>query len=104
MQSFKDDVGFLEDATVKQKLASAKTLKEVSAADYDAIFYIGGHGPVLELASDPVNGKLVSDVRLVSSLLENLYAPLRSLFPLPTRLTRMSWLRPAGRNSNIAAR
>ena len=64
VQNFKDDVGFLEDATVKQKLASAKKLSDVSAADYDAIFYVGGHGPVIDLASDPVNAKLASDVSL----------------------------------------
>ncbi|KAI0638005.1 class I glutamine amidotransferase-like protein [Trametes polyzona] len=61
VQNFKDDVKFLEDATVKQKLANAKKLSEVSAADYDAIFYVGGHGPVLDLASDPVNIKIASD-------------------------------------------
>lgn len=46
------------------KLANAKKLSDVSAADYDAVFYVGGHGPVLDLASDPVNAKLASDVRL----------------------------------------
>ncbi|KAI0824733.1 ThiJ/PfpI [Trametes gibbosa] len=61
VQMFKDDVKFLEDAAVKQKLAGAKKLSDVSAADYDAVFYVGGHGPVLDLASDPVNIKLASD-------------------------------------------
>ncbi len=42
------------------------------AEDYDAIFYVGGHGPVIDLATDPVNialaetflhsGKIVSAV------------------------------------------
>ncbi|RDB22785.1 Glutathione-independent glyoxalase HSP31 [Hypsizygus marmoreus] len=49
-----------DDETVKAKLANAKKLSNVSVADYDAIFYIGGHGPVLDLASDPVNIKLAS--------------------------------------------
>ena len=62
VQNFKDDVGFLEDPTVKQKLANAKKLSDVNAADYDAIFYVGGHGPVIDLASDPVNAKLASEV------------------------------------------
>ena len=31
------------------------------AADYDAIFYVGGHGPVLDLATDPANVKLASE-------------------------------------------
>ena len=52
---------FLEDPTVKAKLASAKKLSEVRATDYDAVFYPGGHGPVLDLATDPVNAQLASD-------------------------------------------
>ena len=51
---------FLEDPIVKQKFATAKRLSEVSVNDYDAIFYVGGHGPVIDLASDPVNIKLAS--------------------------------------------
>ncbi|KAI0353475.1 class I glutamine amidotransferase-like protein [Trametes cingulata] len=61
VENFKDDVKFLEDATVKEKLANAKKLSQVSAADYDAIFYVGGHGPVIDLATDPVNIKLASE-------------------------------------------
>jgi putative intracellular protease/amidase len=53
---------FLEDQIVKEKLASAKVLADVKSADYDAIFYIGGHGPVLDLASDEDNAKLASEV------------------------------------------
>ena len=40
--------------------ASAKKLADVDAKDYDAIFYVGGHGPAIDLASDPVNAKLAS--------------------------------------------
>jgi putative intracellular protease/amidase len=43
------------------KLAKAKKLSEVRAKDYDAIFYIGGHGPVFDLASDPLNDLLSSE-------------------------------------------
>ena len=50
----------MNDDTVKQKLATAKKLTEVSEKDYDVVFYPGGHGPVLDLASDPVNAKLAS--------------------------------------------
>ena len=32
----------------------------MSVNDYDAVFYVGGHGPVIDLASDPVNAKLAS--------------------------------------------
>ncbi|KAJ7169131.1 ThiJ/PfpI [Mycena crocata] len=54
-------VKFLADETVKAKLANAKKLSAVNVEDYEAIFYIGGHGPVLDLAIDPVNIKLASD-------------------------------------------
>jgi len=54
-------VKFLADETVKSKFASAKTLSEVSSKDYDAIFYVGGQGPVLDLAADPVNAKLATE-------------------------------------------
>ncbi|KAF8812390.1 ThiJ/PfpI [Phlegmacium glaucopus] len=57
----KESVKFLEDETVRSKLAKAKKLSEVQVKDYDAVFYIGGHGPVLDLASDPVNAKLASE-------------------------------------------
>jgi len=63
VQTFTDDesVKFLKDETVKAKFASAKKLTEVKASDYDAVFYPGGHGPVLDLAFDDVNAKLASD-------------------------------------------
>ncbi|TFK43586.1 class I glutamine amidotransferase-like protein [Crucibulum laeve] len=52
---------FLNDETVNSKLASAKKLSDINVKDYDAIFYVGGHAPVIDLASDPVNHKLASD-------------------------------------------
>jgi putative intracellular protease/amidase len=64
-QTYKDDdsVKFLNDDDVKRKLANTKKLSEVSAEDYDAIFYIGGLGPAVDLATDLVNAKLASEVR-----------------------------------------
>lgn len=64
IEAFAKDAGsveFLSDETVKGKFSSAKKLSEVDVKAYDAVFYIGGHGPVLDLASDPVNAKLVSE-------------------------------------------
>lgn len=62
VQTFPDDVPkFLENPAVQAKLATTKRLSEVKAADYDAVFYIGGHGPVLDLPQDPENIKLASD-------------------------------------------
>ncbi|KAJ7137147.1 class I glutamine amidotransferase-like protein [Mycena epipterygia] len=52
---------FLADEEVQRKLASAKKLSEVSSKDYDAIFYVGGHGPPIDLAVDPINIKLTSE-------------------------------------------
>ncbi|KAF5388258.1 hypothetical protein D9615_000365 [Tricholomella constricta] len=63
IQAFANDEGctkFLNDETVKAKLASAKKLEDLNPADYDAIFYVGGLGPVLDLASDPINAQLAS--------------------------------------------
>jgi len=65
-------VKFLNDPTVTAKLAGTKKLSDVAGEDYDAIFYIGGQGPVLDLASDPVNAKLASqfwkDGKIVSAV------------------------------------
>ncbi|KNZ79853.1 putative chaperone protein HSP31 [Termitomyces sp. J132] len=63
LQAYLNDEGsqkFLKDETVKSKLANAKKLTEVNVKDYDAIFYVGGHGPVIDLANDPENAKLAS--------------------------------------------
>ena len=59
---FKDDesVAFLKDEKVTAKLDNVQKLSEVSVNDYDAVFYIGGHGPVIDLAVDPINIKLAS--------------------------------------------
>jgi putative intracellular protease/amidase len=36
-------------------VANTKVLAEVNEKDYDAIFYVGGHGPCFDLAVDPVS-------------------------------------------------
>jgi putative intracellular protease/amidase len=36
-------------------------LEEVKAADYDAVFYPGGHGPMEDLAASPASGTLLTD-------------------------------------------
>lgn len=63
VKSFTDEesVKFLKDETVLRKFAHAKKLTEVNSADYDAVFYVGGHGPVIDLAFDLVNAKLASE-------------------------------------------
>jgi hypothetical protein len=53
---------FLADKTVQGKLASAKYLADIKEEDYDVIFYVGGHGPVIDLAPDEGNAKVASAV------------------------------------------
>lgn len=88
---FTDDesVRFLQDPDVTNKFSNCKTLSDVKASDYDAVFYPGGrlsisdlaeafsnrccrrfagHGPVIDLPDDSINAKLASDVRLPSIL------------------------------------
>ena len=36
-------------------------LSRVKAADYDAVFFPGGHGPMFDLASDPIAKRLIAD-------------------------------------------
>jgi len=61
---FKDEesVEFLRNPEVISKLNAARKLTEVNVDHYQAIFYIGGHGPVIDLASDPENIKLANKV------------------------------------------
>src|SRR5699024_1508310 len=43
---------FKKDEDLQQKLADTKKLSEVTEADFDAVFYPGGHGPLWDLAKD----------------------------------------------------
>ncbi|WP_035564768.1 type 1 glutamine amidotransferase domain-containing protein [Hymenobacter sp. IS2118] len=43
---------FKQDTAAQQALATTVQLSTVSAADYDAVFYPGGHGPLWDLAED----------------------------------------------------
>ncbi|WP_022823859.1 type 1 glutamine amidotransferase domain-containing protein [Hymenobacter norwichensis] len=43
---------FKQDPAAQQVLANTVKLSMVSVADYDAIFYPGGHGPLWDLAED----------------------------------------------------
>ncbi|MBD8634539.1 type 1 glutamine amidotransferase domain-containing protein [Stenotrophomonas sp. CFBP 13725] len=43
---------FHADADAKAHLAATVRLDSVSAADFDAVFYPGGHGPLWDLAED----------------------------------------------------
>ncbi|MBD3886710.1 type 1 glutamine amidotransferase domain-containing protein [Phormidium tenue FACHB-886] len=43
---------FKQDPAAQTVLANTLKLSSVSAADYDAVFYPGGHGPLWDLAED----------------------------------------------------
>ena len=43
---------FRQDKTAQAALAKTLKLSSVSAADFDAVFYPGGHGPLWDLAED----------------------------------------------------
>ncbi|GAA3388047.1 type 1 glutamine amidotransferase domain-containing protein [Streptomyces roseoviridis] len=43
------------------EIKSPVRLEEVDLADYDAVFYPGGHGPMEDLAVNPVSGRLLVD-------------------------------------------
>ncbi|WP_410869764.1 type 1 glutamine amidotransferase domain-containing protein [Nocardia sp. A7] len=43
------------------ELQNPTPLDKVDLADYDAVFYPGGHGPMQDLAVDPVSGTLLTD-------------------------------------------
>ncbi|QYJ24049.1 type 1 glutamine amidotransferase domain-containing protein [Achromobacter sp. ES-001] len=43
---------FRQDAEAQRVLANTQRLADMQAADYDAVFYPGGHGPLWDLAED----------------------------------------------------
>ncbi len=51
---------FKADAAAQTVLAHTMRLAEVHASDYDAVFYPGGHGPLWDLAEDPVSIALIT--------------------------------------------
>ena len=50
---------FRTDPVVQAKLANTKTLDEVSADDFDAVFYPGGHGTVWDLPDNATSIALI---------------------------------------------
>jgi putative intracellular protease/amidase len=50
---------FKDDEAARAALASTRPLSDVSAEDFDAVFYPGGHGPLWDLAEDPVSIALI---------------------------------------------
>ncbi|MEO8794789.1 MAG: type 1 glutamine amidotransferase domain-containing protein [Daejeonella sp.] len=52
---------FYADSDLKEKLAHTVKLSEVNQADYDAVFYPGGHGPLWDLSTDETSISLIED-------------------------------------------
>jgi putative intracellular protease/amidase len=50
---------FDQDSELQQKLANTSKLTDISADDYDAVFYPGGHGPLWDLTNDQASIKLI---------------------------------------------
>ena len=76
---------FKGDAGAQAELASTLKLSDISADDYDAVFYAGGHGPLWDLAEDPnsialietmyASGKPVAAVCHAPAVLRHTKAP-----------------------------
>ncbi len=57
---------FADDVTANGTLAATHRLSEIDVAEYDAVFYPGGHGPLWDLVSDThsiaiIEGALAAD-------------------------------------------
>ena len=50
---------FKADKKAQEVLANTRRLDTVSADDFDTVFYPGGHGPMWDLADEPVSIKLI---------------------------------------------
>lgn len=53
-----------EDSVVQQLMANTQKLSEINPADFDAVFYPGGHGPLWDLATDQ------NSINLIESLIK----------------------------------
>ncbi|MFA6302686.1 MAG: type 1 glutamine amidotransferase domain-containing protein [Legionella sp.] len=50
---------FKKDALAKKALSHTVKLADVRAEDFDTIFYVGGHGPLWDLADNPISINLI---------------------------------------------
>lgn len=50
---------WMDDAEAQRKLADTLPLADVDAGDYDAVFYIGGRGPMWDLPDNPASAAIV---------------------------------------------
>lgn len=57
---------FNQDAKTQALLSATKALDKVSARHFDAVFYPGGHGPLWDLAEEPLSIALIEAFNVVS--------------------------------------
>lgn len=50
---------FKDDKAAQAALADTRKLQDVTAGDFDAVFYPGGHGPLWDLAEDAISIALI---------------------------------------------
>ena len=50
---------FKKDLTAQKALSQTVKLADVKSEDYDTVFYVGGHGPMWDLAESPVSKALL---------------------------------------------
>lgn len=60
-----DTERFNSDSDAQQQLANTLAIDKVSARDFDAIFYPGGHGPLWDLAEEPLSIALIEAFNVV---------------------------------------
>ena len=56
-----DTKRFDSDTVLLEKLKHTKKLSDVNQADYDAVFYPGGHGPLWDLAENEISARIILD-------------------------------------------
>ncbi len=52
---------FNDDDEAKKKFNNTHRLEEIDTADFVAVFYPGGHGPLWDLATNETSGKIILD-------------------------------------------
>lgn len=57
-----EQVAFMTDPDVQARLAATLTPDRARAEDYDAVFYVGGHGTMWDFPGDATLARLAADV------------------------------------------
>ena len=52
---------FQNDKVAQQKFTGTLRLEGINAADFDAVFFPGGHGPLWDLAANETSGRIILD-------------------------------------------